>query len=257
MRRFLNRLALALCLLLPAFARAQQEPYAGTYTGSLQGDPVFLELKTDGPGRWTGEMRDSQQSFAVRAETDNGSIHGAASEATYGITLHFAGKLSGNTLTLTFTLEGMEMEGFDVAFTREQAVAQPAGSSIDEMADDRRSRDPALVGTWVNEQIYNSGYGDNFMGSTTITRITLARDGKVYEGASSTTMGGSNYTGQSSGQGGGEVPGVRWYTQDREIWFSVAQDGTTQQARMGRYAVDGSNMMVTADNGEKLLFRKE
>jgi len=256
MRHLSGLLALGLCLLLPARPSAQHNPYVGRFTGTLQGDPISLELASDGPGRLSGQMHDSQQSFVVRAETDNGSIHGTASESTYGITLNLAGKFSGNTLTLTFTLDGMEMEGFDVAFTRSadgQSTSLPTGA----VAKDDRQRDPALVGTWVNEKIYNSGYGDNFMGSTTITRITLARDGRVYEGASSTTIGGSNYTGQSNGQGGGEVTGVRWYTQDREIWFSVTQEGTTQQARMGRYAIDGANMLVTADNGEKLLFRKE
>jgi hypothetical protein len=250
-------LAFGLCLVLPGFLWAQQDPYAGTFSGSLQGDPITLELTPAGSGRLTGQMRDSQQTFAVTAETANGAIRGAASETTYGITLDFTGRLSGNALTLTFTVQGMDMEGFDVAFTRSGSTGQQAPPPTGVIVEDGRTRDPALVGTWVNEQIYISGYGDNFMGSTTITRITLAQDGRVFEGASSTTMGGSNYTGQSNGEGAGEVPGVRWYSKDREIWFSVTQDGVTQQARMGRYAVDGPNMLVTADNGEKMLFRRE
>ena len=257
MRHVHVSLAFSLCLVLPGFLWAQQDPYAGTFTGSLQGDPITLELAPAGANRLTGQMRDSQQAFTVTAETSDGAIRGSAAESTYGITLDFTGRLSGNALTLTFTVQGMDMEGFDVAFTRAGSTSQQASTPTGVIVKDGRTRDPALVGTWVNEQIYNSGYGDNFMGSTTITRITLARDGRVYEGASSTTMGGSNYTGQSTGQGAGEVPGVRWYTKDREIWFSVTQDGVTQQARMGRYAVDGANMLVTADNGEKMLFRKE
>jgi hypothetical protein len=257
MRYAIRLLVYVLCLVLPSFIVAQQDPYAGTFTGSLEGDPITLELTPAGPGRLTGQMRDSQQSFAVTAETGNGAIRGSASESTYGITLDFTGRLSGNALTLTFTVQGMDMEGFDVAFTRSNGEVSKAQSPTGVIVEDGLTRDPALVGTWVNEQIYNSGYGDNFMGSTTVNKVTLAQDGRVYEHDSSTTIGGSNYTGQSTGLGAGEVPGVRWYTKDREIWFSVTLEGTTEHAKMGRYAVDGPNMLVTTDSGGKLLFRKD
>lgn len=247
---------LFLFLLFPRYMAAQQDSFAGSYAGLLQGDPITLELSlTTMPKRLEGQLRDSRQAFTVSAETDGQVIKGTATESTYGITLAFTGSLSGNTLTLKMRMEGIEMEAFEVVMNREGVSIE--SSSVSTMAADDRERDPGVVGTWVNEQVYNSGFGDNFMGSSTVNRITFGADGRLFEGAGAVTMGGSNYTGQSTGTGAGEVPGIRWYSQNREIWLLLTQNGQPRQVKMGRYAVDGSNMLLTADNGQKLLFRRE
>jgi hypothetical protein len=268
MTRLILLVLLPLAMLRCASSDAQN-PFPGRYTGTLQGDAIVLHLEPDGPGKLKGSMQDSQQSYAIEATSQGKTISGTASLAAYNLVLDFKGTLSGNNLPLTMEVRGLGSGAFNVNLTKESAAgtstagtkaADPKGKTgtggTGAKGSDGRQRDPEVVGTWVKEEIYNSGYGDNYMGSTMTQSMTFAADGRLIDGGSSATMGGGNYHGESSSQGNGEVPDVRWYTRNREIWLVVTQNGQTQELKLGRYAFGGGAMRITSDNGQKLLLRR-
>lgn len=116
--------------------------------------------------------------------------------------------------------------------------------------------DQNLVGKWVNEQIYNSGSGDSFFGGTTTQSLIFYADGSLSDGGSSTTVSGSNYYGSSSDKGASPaIPNVSWYAQNQHIFIKDAVSGQTVD--LGKYYIENGALLITGNNGKKLLFRKK
>lgn len=259
-------LALLPLAMLRCASSDAQNPFAGRYTGTLQGDAIVLYLEPNGPGKLKGSMQDSQQSYAIEATSQGKTISGSATLAAYALALDFQGTLNGNELPLTMEVRGLGSGAFRVDLVKDGAAGTAASqwesgkkataSAASPQGKDNRQRDPEVVVTWVKEEIYNSGYGDGFMGSTVSSSITFAADGRLLDGGSNATMSGGNYHGESASGAAGEVPELRWFTRNRDIWLLVTQDGKTQEVKLGRYAFGGGAMRITADNGEKLLLRR-
>ena len=116
--------------------------------------------------------------------------------------------------------------------------------------------DPNLIGVWRQEENYNSGaaYGGGYSSSS---YIALNVDGSMTDLGSQTTVSGDNFSGSSSGQGGGVLPGMAWYTYKQELWLVVSNGATTESAKLGRYYIENGAMLITADNGNKALFYKQ
>ena len=70
-------------------------------------------------------------------------------------------------------------------------------------------------------------------------------------------MSGSNYSGQSTGQGGGIIPGAAWYTIGNQLYLMFTENGQTQNVALGKYYVEGNNMLLTGSNGEKILLSRK
>jgi len=265
MSRF-HLLALLPLAMLRCASSDAQNPFAGRYTGTLQGDAIVLYLEPNGPGKLKGSMQDSQQSYAIDATSQGKTISGTATLAAYNLVLDFQGTLSGNALPLSMEVRGLGSGAFRVDLVKDGAAGTAASQgksgksdtagATSSKAKDNRQRDPEVVGTWVKEEIYNSGYGDGFMGSTISSSMTFAADGRLLDGGSNATMSGSDYHGESASGASGEVPGLRWFTRNQEIWLIVTQDGKTQEEKLGRYAFGGGAMRITSDNGQKLLLRR-
>lgn len=261
MKNFLALIALPLLTLHCADSEGQN-PFVGRFLGEVNGDPVVMTLEPAGPGKMKGSMTDQHQTYVIEAGIEGQHIRGTATEKTYDLVLGFQGMLDGNRLPLTMEIQGMGNVSFQVELLREGTLATIQKTPASESAtaprkekQDAHTRDPQVVGTWVHEEIYNSGYGDNFMGSMISSSITFAADGRMIEGESGATMSGSDYYGESGG-GGGELEGIRWFTRNQEIWLIVSRDGQTQEVKLGRYAFGGGAMRITADNGEKLLLQR-
>jgi len=243
-----------------------QNPFHGRFSGEVNGDPVVMTLESSGPGKVRGQMQDAHQTYTIEGRVEGKTIAGTATEGTYGLVLEFRGTLNGDHLPLTMEMQSLGTVSFEVHFRREGSAGVPDNNNTRENnpttpsgkgKKDNYTRDPAVAGTWVHEEIHNSGYGDQFMGGTISSTITFAADGRMLEGGSSATMSGADYYGSSSGEGNGALEGIRWFTRDQEIWLIASRDGQTQEVKLGRYAFGGGAMRITADNGEKLLLKRQ
>lgn len=240
-----------------------QNPFVGTFTGSTNGDIVTLTLQSQSGNTLVGKMKDSQQIYDVNATTNGSKINGTAVEKTMNLTFILNGTLNGNHLLMGMTIEVLgQKQALEVDFTKQNATTAstkapeqtplyakpnlPAGGKIDQN----------LVGKWVNEQIYNSGSGDSFLGGTTTQSLIFYADGSLSDGGSSTTVSGSNYYGSSSDKGASPaIPNVSWYVQNQHIFIKDFVSGQTVD--LGRYYIENGALLITGNNGKKLLFRKK
>jgi hypothetical protein len=49
---------------------------------------------------------------------------------------------------------------------------------------------------------------------------------------------------------------VQWYTQGQHIWISGSENGQTQTVDLGRYYVEGNHLLITGNNGKRMLFSR-
>ena len=114
-----------------------------------------------------------------------------------------------------------------------------------------------MIGTWTKEELYQSGYGDAYMGAGTSQSMTFLQGGRMAEAGSSSYISGSDYNGQSSDDGGGVIPGVIWYTIGNQLYMQGTENGRTQTVHLGKYYIENNNMLITGTNGEKILLTKK
>jgi hypothetical protein len=169
-------------------------------------------------------------------------------EQNLGVQLTLNGHLQGSALSLKLefwgTLIPLELQ------------KKPSNHSASAPHQDQRQRDPALVGKWVRQSNYNSsGFGQGSM--ATETSLVLLADGQVADGGSRTVVGGSSWSGSSSKQGGSILPGLIWYTQNRQLYLQITEHGQTQVQLLGSYYVENQNMLVTGTDGTKVLYYKQ
>jgi hypothetical protein len=159
--------------------------------------------------------------------------------------------LKGNHLSLKLSILGTEIP---VELDRENTAADsgrsdtPAGNPVA-----AKQHDQALVGSWTSQSNYNSGgYGQGSMSSES-TLILLA-DGRVADGGSRTVVGGSGWSGSSGGAATGVVDGVYWFTENKKLYLQAVQNGKTEVQALGKYYMENNHLLITAENGGKVLF---
>ena len=241
-----------------------QNPFIGTFTGVLNGDNITLELQSSSNSMLKGKMQDSQQVYEVNGTSNGSKMVGTAVEKIMGLTFQLNGTINNNHLLMNLTMDVLgQKHDLQVDFTRKSATStitkvekqtpqynapnMPSGGKID----------PNVVGKWVNEQHYNSGSGGNFMGSTTTQSLIFFADGSMSDAGSSATVSGGNYYGSSSDKGqNATLPNVRWYVQNQHIFIIGTENGQTQTADLGKYYIENGAMLITGNNGQKLLLQK-
>ncbi|MCB9082348.1 MAG: lipocalin family protein [Lewinellaceae bacterium] len=239
-----------------------QPNFAGTFSGLFNGDPVTLTLQALGGGNYSGQMKDSQQTYQVQAALQDNQLIGTAAESTLGLTFGMQGTLQGAVLNLLMSIDVFgEVNTMEMQLTRQGAA--PAAATAPRPASSGAptkpapgNRDPALVGSWVHQEIYNSGYGDNFMGANTYTEVTFNADGTVIDGGSRSTVSGSNYYGDTGQSQANVMPGVTWSTEGNQIYLTVTANGQTQKVHVGRYYIENGRLLLTEPNGNKKLFSR-
>ena len=255
-------LALAFGIWFPRLSAQSADPLAGSYTADLNGELVSLKLVKGSDGTYSGAMNDSYQSYAVALQLTGSEVKGQATESTLGLTFEVTGTLKGNALPLHFAFE---FEGtkntMDVHFTKTGKLqTAPAPELYDQdtklVFPSGATHPTSIAGTWMKEELYQSGYGENFMGAGFSQKMTFFPDGHIAEGASSSYMSGSYYSGQSYGDGDGVIPGLGWYTIGKTFYIQLTENGKTQNIPLGTFYVEGNNMMITASSGDKLLLTR-
>ncbi|MBN8679963.1 MAG: hypothetical protein J0M29_17170 [Chitinophagales bacterium] len=233
-----------LCL-LPGILLAQD--YSGQYTGSLNGDAVTLSLKGSG-ANYTGELYDGSNRYTVQANILDKKLNGTCTEVNLGFSFGLAGVFQGNTLNLQLSLLGITQEILLQKNGTQTGVQKPTTQA----SADRKQRDPALVGKWTRQENYNSGYGGGSMSNE--SSLVFHADGRVADGGSRTVVGGSDYSGSSSSGGNGIVAGLTWHTENQQLYLTATENGQTQIQCLGKYGFHENVMMITAQDGTKVLF---
>lgn len=263
MRYIMLTYLVCLTLIIQSQIPANVDPLSGQYHANLQGDELVLGINLKSGTSYIGTMTDSHQKYSLNLELSNGiDVSGTAKEYSMGLQFDVVGKIDGDKLSLTFSFTlGNESDQMKIDFTREgNEVQGMAGTSPNSQAmpglpkDATHPRD--LVGTWTKEELYQSGYGDNYMGAGFSESMTFLADGQLSDGSSSATMSGSNYSGQSTGQGTGVIPNVKWYTIGNQLYMQVTENGQTQEVHLGKYFVENGSILITGTNGEKILLKK-
>lgn len=235
--------------------------WTGTYIGSANGDQVRLTLAQNGE-TVTGEMKDSYQFFEIAGTAKGLRFTGTATERTLQLQFDFFAVQSGDLLECKLSIEisGTTNES-DFTLQKEdesQVVETDQSNAVStKIPFPKDATFPAaLVATWTQNESYNSGSGDNFMGANFSQSTTFYNDGTISEGGSSASVSGSNYSGQSTGSGSGKVEGAGWYAKQKELYIIVNNNGKWESYLLGTWYTENNHLLLTTVKGEKILLNK-
>jgi hypothetical protein len=245
-----------------------QNVFVGKYTGQVNGDNIEMTLQNNGENTLKGNMKDSEQTYVVNASFNGNKLSGTALESTMGLTFVLDGTLTGNQLPMKMTIEvGGQSNTMLVNFIKQGGVSQTktAAPPPDNLGTGQYSKpklpsnatnDPNLVGNWVKEEHYSSGYGSDAMSGSFSQSMILYANGSVSDGGSRAGVSGSNYSGSSEG-GGEALPNVLWYNIGNQFYLQATENGQPQTVHLGKYYIENGKMLITGTNGNKLFLTKK
>lgn len=257
-RMNISHMAASLLVLIAVTGLQAQKGWAGKYEGNLNGEKLTLVLEKSAGETVNGTMRDAVNLYEIEATTSGNTLKGTATEKTLGLQFVMDARLTQNTVAAVFSMDVFgTVEKMEIDFTRAPQVTGSAvtGSSKRTNPVSSRQHDARLTGTWVKESNYSSGFGDNYGSMSSREAMVFNADGTLTSGGSSTVVGGSNYTGSSSGQGGDNLADTYWYTADGRLYLYFAQN--SQTAELGKYYIEDGKMLITTSSGEKLLLYRQ
>ena len=238
--------------------------WSGTYLGEINGDSVRMELSSKQKGTLEGSMRDSYNTYAIQGVVKDSVFTGTAEEANLGITFNMAAIQRGNALPVQLTMDFLGAENkMEIDFVRKtpgkKSSVPSSQASTTKNPVSSRSRDKQVAGLWSKESNYSSGYGSNntYGSMSSKEYMEFLPDGRLASGGSSTVIGGSSYTGYTSERGQQIAEGWFWYTEGNKIYLHITQQGQSQVVVLGRYYIENGRMLITAENGEKMLLTRE
>jgi hypothetical protein len=237
-----------------------QNVFVGKYIGQVNGDNIEMTLQNNGVNSLNGNMKDSQQSYTVNASTNGNKLTGTAIESTMGLTFVLDGTLSGNQLPMKMTIEvGGQSNTMLVNFVKQGGSKPQVPKETPQYSKPKlpsnATNDPNLVGNWVKEEHYNSGYGSDAMSGSFSQSMILFANGSVSDGGSRAGVSGSNYSGSSEG-GGQALPNLLWYNIGNQLYLQATENGQTQAVHLGQYYIENGKMLITGTNGKKLFLTK-
>jgi hypothetical protein len=235
-------------LIIQLSCTMEAQDFSGTYQGSLNGDAVTLNLQGK-KNQYAGELNDGSNRYAVEATVQNKILTGTCKEVNLGFSFTMSGAFQGNTLPLKVTMMGITQE---IVLQKTGTKASTDSREAEGNPSSRKEHDPQLVGTWTRQEQYNSGYGGGYMSNE--SSMIFRADGTMADAGSRTMVGGSGFSGHSGSGGGGAIPGLTWHTEGKNLYLTITENGKTQTQLLGRYGFHENAMMITGQDGTKLLF---
>ncbi|MEP7266251.1 MAG: hypothetical protein ABI844_01400 [Saprospiraceae bacterium] len=235
-----------------------QSPFKGVFKGIYNGEAINLYINEVNGIDLMGTLTDAQASYSVKAEINGNRFAGEAIHQTLSLRPVILGELliDKMNITLVFDVAGNKTE-VKVPLNREKNQPVSSANSVQKIKlPSGAELNPDLVGVWQKEENYNSGSGSDFMGSTFTQSMIFFDDGSVGDGGSAATISGSDFLGQSKSSGLKKMEGVVWYTRSNQLYLQITQNGTSQEAHLGRYYIENRSMLITGTNGTKILLRK-
>jgi hypothetical protein len=247
-------------LILSPMSLISQNVFVGKYTGQVNGDNIEMTLQNSGVNSLNGNMKDSQQSYTVNASTNENKLTGTAIESTMGLTFVLDGTLSGNQISMKMTIEVSGQSNTMLVNFIKQGGSKPQTAKETPQYSKPKlpsgaTNDPNLVGNWVKQEHYSSGYGSDAMSGSFSQSMILFANGSVSDGGSRAGVSGSNYSGSSEG-GGQALPNVLWYNIGNQLYLQVTENGQPQTVHLGKYYIEYGKMLITGKNGNKLFLTK-
>lgn len=233
------------------------QDFSGKYQGNYNGSPVVLELKSDEKDVYTGIMNDGQTEYAVSLTAKGNRVKGNCKAALLGFVFDLEGTLTGKKLSmdLSYLTTKINFELVHDVPDAEPPKSRPKAPVARVRMPADAEHDRLLVGRWVHESGYSSGNGrDGSMASQDV--LYFLEDGRLADGGSQTVVGGGGWSGSSESAGTGVVEGVLWYNKGNQLYLAVFKDGQNQQVHLGKYYMEGNNMLVTGTDGTKMLYQK-
>jgi hypothetical protein len=215
----------------------------GQWNSNINGTAATMNLKQDGDDI-SGDVSVGNYRYTMKGSFSGQTATGKLADMN-GKTLDFSLTGKENSLTLTLIARhpasGQIIRQVPLMFSRSGSGANRSASSGSAGNIDQR-----LVGRWRYEKIYRSG---SF--STTTTRyLVMSANGTYQYGSGRLYVSAPNASGRSSR---GDVQTGRWKTENSIIYIN--ENGSGWQA-YARYFVKGNSMMMTFNNGNKMLWSR-
>lgn len=249
-------------LSVKVLSQTPSDPLPGNYSGFYNGDALSLVMYAPEGNNYSGTLNDSYQTFSVNLTRSGTTVKGTATESSHGLVFRVSGSIMDNQLQLQLDID---IQGTPVSMNltlSKEGAIQASGSTLTsggaQINLPANAQHPSsLIGTWKKEELYQSGYGDNYMGAGFSQSMTLLPDGQMADAGSNSYISGSNYSGQSSDSNYNVIPDVRWYTIDNQLYLIGFENGAVQTVHLGRWYVEGNNLLITGTNGEKILLQRQ
>ncbi|HSX71467.1 hypothetical protein [Pseudomonas subflava] len=229
-----------ICLLITASPLPAAE-LDGRYQATLDQRPVELVLRSQGE-RVEGEYREGQRRFTLSGRLDGQTLLAQISEPASGQVLaNLSANYANDMLAASLAARDPHSGETLLRETLFQRVAPPP-APVDP------NQDPALVGTWVYEQMTNSE-GLEFASLTTVTTLRIRADGSIEQWRRS-VAGGSEWSYDRPGE-----------LQYRGHWRSdhglllVQLQGAADFQPAARYRFD-TPYLVTESNTGRMIWQR-
>ncbi len=262
MRHTLSLFLLFIWISLQSQSNGSTIRFAGHYSAKVDESNLTLIIEPKLAATYTGVLNDGFTSLTLELELTGSTFTGLGKESSTGVEMNVNGEVKGDQLHFNLVLDPYgEEDDFEVDFTRDNANQKDAAIGSNQTSDVNfpagATHPQELLGTWTKEELYQSGYGDAYMGAGSSQSMTFLSGGRMADAGSSSYISGSNYSGQSSGEGGGVIPGVTWYTIGNQLYMQGMENGQMQSVHLGKYYIENNNMLITGTNGEKVLLTKK
>jgi len=234
--------------------------YTGIYTGNINGDFNQIEIQQTGT-RVSGKYIETGNTYDLQGKVTSGQLSG---ELT----------ISGTTLPLaTFTAvkneAGLHIDMLLLGVTKvsadfiqannAQVKTGPINPSVNGSAKDQTvappkdqfTRDPAVVGHWLKEEVITSGIGDQGESLVTAYFLNFRSDGTFIQEKSSGS-GGSNWS--MVDQKTPDVSG-HWFTKDQIMY--VRPMGQKDYVRLNRYLFHEGALVFKTEEGKYLIWNRD
>ena len=244
------RLAFAVLLLALPGTLASAQSIPGQYEATVNGLTTTLTLAGD-EDAITGTLTEGELRLDVTGMKTGGKVFLMIKNPYNGVVIAtLSGPLTDEGLDATIRASGQaEARAMLRRKTAASARPSPAASPAPTPGADAGTRDARLVGTWVNEDIINSGGGGDFASFTTIMTMELTRDGKVRQYSES--VGGGSYA-----YGSGRTLDFEgeWTSKDGQLL--VRGMGITTFTPAARYEFSGEYLVTRNDTGRRIWSRR-
>jgi hypothetical protein len=239
------RLLIALVLLNASSLAAA---FDGEYSAMVDGAAARMQLETRN-GHTTGRYQEGSLLLTVEGRATNGRLDARLVVPQTGQTLATLSAVPAGTgldaeLIVTHPLTGARH------VLSAQFVPVSTGATSDAPSIPTGSRDAQLVGTWVHENIINSG-GADFASFSTVMTMDLRADGQVTQ--TNRSVGGGGDWSYDSGDSSQDYRG-QWLSQDGVLM--VRLDGMTEFAAAARFRFDGAYLITENAQGRLIWQRR-
>lgn len=246
------------CMTLGGLNKAHAGTADGRYHAQIDGVASSIEL-SGADDAIQGRLQEGNLVLNLAGRLNGGELLLQLTEPTLGLPLGtLSGRLQGGVFAARIEIVSLVGGGTQVktaSYVREGVRATPNAAPnagpAPAVTPGGGARDPALVGTWVHDEVINSSGGVGAASFSTRRTMVLSNDGRVEQWVESAGGGG----GGDWSYGGGrqtEFSG-QWQTRDGALW--LRQDGQSEFSPGAHYRFSGQ-YLVLEGGGRKLILQR-